>query len=279
MLGFRCQVEYFKERDNWNGAVTVAKLQPGGFMERAGFQERDILLNVGGVPDLFARLDQARGSAPLTMEVVPWLDPTDLADRPLRELVLEVPVAADGGVRGRWASSFRLQKDLERDLGFKEGWECLPHKGEWFTCVRRVGVQNNPGKPDQKVLLARYGENCEQMRHYEALREHTTAIVAQTSGVMLGLLGFKEGTWKGNPIGLLMAVFIAVLGGWGLFSAFLAESRIRLHRRRNDKIRPHLEIVLEPDSHWKWTVWVWVLFHCALIILGIILLVMMTQQA
>jgi hypothetical protein len=131
MLGFRCQVEYFKERGNWNGVVTVAKLQPGGFMERAGFQERDILLNVGGVPDLFARLDQARRSAPVTMEVVPWLDPTDLADRPVRELILEVPGAADGRVRGRWSSSFLIPKDLERDLGFKEGWECLPHKGEW----------------------------------------------------------------------------------------------------------------------------------------------------
>lgn len=73
---------------------------------------------------------------------------------------------------------------------------------------RRLTVNDNPegANPNQAVLLARYTENCEQARHHEQLRERTTSMVAQTSGVMLGLLGFKEGTWKDNAIGLFIAV-------------------------------------------------------------------------
>jgi hypothetical protein len=100
-----------------------------------------------------------------------------------------------------------------------------------------MNSQAEGANPNQTVLLARYTENCEQARHHEALRERTTSMVASTTGVMLGLLGFKEGTWKGNPIGLLIAVFIVVLGVWGLISVGLSEARIRRHRDRINEIR------------------------------------------
>src|SRR6202011_5336112 len=101
------------------GMIIVTKLQRGGSMERAGFQDRDTLLNVGGVPNLFERLEQARGRAPVTLEVVPWLDPSDIADRPVREFILEIPPTTNGRMGDRW-SAFRFEEDLQRDLGFKQ---------------------------------------------------------------------------------------------------------------------------------------------------------------
>jgi hypothetical protein len=61
---------------------------------------------------------------------VPWLDPTDIAERQVRELALAVPPAADERTVHRWAA-FRSEEDLQRDLGFRQGWERLPHQGEW----------------------------------------------------------------------------------------------------------------------------------------------------
>src|SRR5579859_8185379 len=76
-LGFHCDVRYFKKGPYLTGVVIVTKLRRNGLMERAGFRDRDILLNIGAVPDLFARLEQARGGVPVTLDVVPWLDPSD----------------------------------------------------------------------------------------------------------------------------------------------------------------------------------------------------------
>ena len=141
---------------------------------------------------------------------------------------------------------------------------------------------NSPGEggnPNQASLLARYAENCEQARHHEALRERTTSMVASTTGVMLGLLGFKEGTWKGNPIGLLIAVFVIVLGVWGLISAVLSEARIRRHRERINKIRGLLEPDFAPEEPTRQTRWVWVAFHTGVVILGVALLVIIARNA
>lgn len=77
-----------------------------------------------------------------------------------------------------------------------------------------------------ETLVARYTENSEQAREHETLRERTTSMVFQTSGVMLGLLGFKEGSWQDNPISLFIAVFILLLGTWGLVSAIMSENTI-----------------------------------------------------
>jgi hypothetical protein len=142
-------------------------------------------------------------------------------------------------------------------------------------------VNPHPGEanPDQAIRIARYNENCEQARHHETLRERTTSMVAQTTGVMLGLLGIKEGTWKGNPIGLLIPVFIVVLGLWGLFSSLLSESRIRRHRDRIEEIRTQLDPAFQPTPPMGKTVLVWVVFHIGVIILGTILLVIIVRQA
>jgi hypothetical protein len=129
-LGFRCAVKYVKENGAWTGVVLVTKVCLGGAVERAGFHDGDILLDVGGVPHLFEKLEQARGHGPVTLEVVPWLDPTDIAERPVRELALAVPPAVDDRTAHRWAA-FRSVEDLQRDLGFRQGWERLPHRGEW----------------------------------------------------------------------------------------------------------------------------------------------------
>ena len=123
----------------------------------------------------------------------------------------------------------------------------------------------------QEILLARHKENCDQARHHENLRERTTAMVAQTSGVMLGLVGFKAGEWKDNPVGHLIAAFIVVLGAWGVFSSIMFETRARRHRKRIASIRAQLEPSSEPGLNTKQMVWVWVVFHALIILLGIAL--------
>lgn len=127
------------------------------------------------------------------------------------------------------------------------------------------------------LLLARYKENCDQARHHEALRERTTAMVASTTGVMLGLAGFKEGTWQGNPIGLLIAIFVVALGAWGIFSSTLSESRIRRHRDRIVEIRRELEPGFKPTPPTRQTWWVWLLFHVGIAAVGVVLLCIVTR--
>jgi hypothetical protein len=156
-LGFRCEVKYVKESGNWNGVVVVMNLHRGGLMARAGFQDRDILLNVGGVPAFFERLEQARGLAPVTLEVVPWLDPPDIADRPVREFFVEIPPATDGSLGDR-RGAFRYEQALQRELGFKAGWECLPHRGEWHGWptvedLQPQGVLARAGFQNKDILL------------------------------------------------------------------------------------------------------------------------------
>jgi hypothetical protein len=156
-LGFRCEVMYVKESGNWIGVVVVTKLHRGGLTESAGFQDRDILLNVGGVPTFFERLEQARGLAPVTLEVVPWLDPPDVADRPVRELILEIPPATDGKSGDRRCAPGSEQA-LQRDLGFRAGWEWLPHRGEWrgwptVEDLQPEGILARAGFQNKDILL------------------------------------------------------------------------------------------------------------------------------
>ena len=124
------------------------------------------------------------------------------------------------------------------------------------------------------VYLARYKENADQARHHEVLRERSTTMVAQTTGVLLGLLGFKEGNFLTSPIVSLVGIFIILLGGWGIFSAVMAESRARRHRERIDGFLTKLDTSFTPDAKTKQTVWVWVLFHVGIIGLGIAILVL-----
>jgi hypothetical protein len=174
-LGFRCAVNYFKEKGAMIGVVVVEALVPGGAMERAGFQERDILLNVGGVPHLFEKLEQARGNGPVTLEVVPWIDPTDIAERPVRELTLAVPPASNDGKVDRW-SPFRVEEALQRDLGFKEGWERLPHQGKWHGWpvvedLQPDGVMARAGFQPKDILLGSFSwwRRCQKARGKEPI--------------------------------------------------------------------------------------------------------------
>ena len=89
---------------------------------------------------------------------------------------------------------------------------------------------------------------------------------------MLGLLGFKEGSWQDNPISLIIAVFILLLGTWGLVSAIMSEKRIRRHRERIDTILARLEPGFEPPPPTGRTKWVWIGFHSGIIVLGVVLL-------
>ena len=160
-LGFRCEVKFIKESDIWNGVVVVTGLKHDGLMKKAGFQDRDILLNAGNVPHLFEKFEKARGGAPLTIEVVPWLDPSDIADRPIRELILEVPAVVDGGAANQPCDSL-CGADLERDLGFKQGWEWLPNRGKWHGWptvedLHSDGVLARAGFLNKDILLEGFG--------------------------------------------------------------------------------------------------------------------------
>src|SRR4051812_16126140 len=108
--------------------------------------------------------------------------------------------------------------------------------------------------PDQAVLLARYKENADQARHHETLRERSTAVVAQTTGVLLGLMGFKEGSLSSSHVVPLISSFIVLLGLWGIVSSIVFNSRARRHRRRIDKIKAKLDGYEEEDvgdSPWR----------------------------
>src|SRR6188768_2498329 len=102
--------------------------------------------------------------------------------------------------------------------------------------MQSMALPGPPPNPNRDILLARYKENADQARHHETLRERSTAMVAQTCGVLLGFLGFKEGKVVASPIVLMAGCFIVLLGLWGIFSSLMFEARARRHRARIDKI-------------------------------------------
>lgn len=114
---------------------------------------------------------------------------------------------------------------------------------------------------NRDILLARYRENADQARHHEVLRDRSTAMVAQTSGVLLGLLGLKEGSIAENPAYRLVGVLIMVLGAWGIYSSLVFESRARRHRKRIREILVRLEEPVGERKDKHSFIWVWVLFH------------------
>lgn len=123
---------------------------------------------------------------------------------------------------------------------------------------------------NRDVLLARYRENADQARHHELLRERSTAMVAATTGVLLGLAGFKGGA---NPSQLapLVGLFIALLGFWGIYSSIVFERRARRHRDRIVTLLLRLgEDVNFPPRRGTLN-FVWILFHLAIIAVGITL--------
>jgi hypothetical protein len=93
------------------------------------------------------------------------------------------------------------------------------------------------GMDRQAVLLARYHENCAHIRHLDTLLERTTTLAAQTSGVMLGLAGYRAVSGARlieTSVGKVIPAFFILLGAWGVVSSILIEHRTRTHRARVD---------------------------------------------
>ena len=131
----------------------------------------------------------------------------------------------------------------------------------------------------EEVLLLRYKENCDQARQHENLRERTTATIATTVGVLLGVLGLKQN--GAPPAGLLatvIAAFIILLGVFGIFASAAFEIRARMHRKRIAGILTKLDTLIEPDEAQTEAeakrirfVWIWYGFHGMIVLLGIVL--------
>ena len=85
----------------------------------------------------------------------------------------------------------------------------------------------------QTLLIAVYKENCDQARHHEVQRERVTAIVGQTTGLILGLFGFSTAAWNNpKPIHLVIPLFLILLGLWGFAASWKHNERSDFHRER-----------------------------------------------
>lgn len=142
------------------------------------------------------------------------------------------------------------------------------------------------------VLLSVYKENADQARHHEQQRERITAIVAQTTGVVLGLLTFsKTGILTGSIEHALVAVFVIMLGILGFWSSWKHNERSRLHHHRIRELRGEMAGLSEIDlrgifkradaKHKKdyrfdpgriRLHWAWKSFHVLIVCLGLALL-------
>jgi hypothetical protein len=125
---------------------------------------------------------------------------------------------------------------------------------------------------EQDIILARYRENADQARHHETLRERSTNMVAQTSGVLLGLLGFKQGSPVSSTILYLIGSLIVLLGLWGVYSAVAFDNRARRHRERIDKLLVRLGEITSPSAQKHRLNLVWVAFHLGIIAIGAIII-------
>ena len=96
-------------------------------------------------------------------------------------------------------------------------------------------------------------------------------MVAQTTGVMLGLLGFKDGKIYQSRPALIIAAFVVVLGLWGVASSIIFDNRAQRHRARIDKLLAQLipGRVIKSKNHRL--NWVWVAFHTIIAGLGCLL--------
>lgn len=128
-----------------------------------------------------------------------------------------------------------------------------------------------------QILLARYKENSDQARHHELLRERSTAMVAATTGVMLGLLGFKDGGIQHSESAAVVALFVILLGAWGIFSSLVFESRARRHRIRIDRFLTALGVNVSLRRKRHELNYVWLLFHFAIVCLGVTVSLLVRQ--
>jgi hypothetical protein len=140
-------------------------------------------------------------------------------------------------------------------------------------------IEEPPKKPEnQTALLARYQENCAEARHLTTLLERTTAMVAQTSGVLLGLMGFSGKGLSDSSVGKLMPAFFILLGLWGVVSTIIFEARAEEHRRRIIELMKELEPAQPQPPRPVRIIGIWVFFHACVAAIGVILYVLMAAQ-
>jgi hypothetical protein len=95
-------------------------------------------------------------------------------------------------------------------------------------------------KDQQTLLLAYLKENCDQARHHEIQRERVTAIVASTTGLVMGLFGFSSSWRQPSAIHLAVPFFMILLGTWGYLAAWKHHERSRMHVQRIRVLRKQL---------------------------------------
>jgi len=144
-------------------------------------------------------------------------------------------------------------------------------------------MSDNPtnAAADQEVLLARYRENCAHLRHLDMLLERTTSMVAQTSGVMLGLAGYRAASGTrliDTSAGKVMPSFFILLGTWGMVSSIMIELRARPHRRRVRDLTVQLRGEEEPAWRPVHTIWIWIIFHACVAMVGVVIYVLMRRS-
>lgn len=129
---------------------------------------------------------------------------------------------------------------------------------------------------DEEILLARYKENCDQARQHENLRERTTATIGATVGVLLGVLGLKNGgEVPTGKLACIIAGFIILLGAFGIVASWLFDNRARLHRAAITEILAQLhasKIRNDVETKRLRFVWIWYAFHTVIVMLGVVLL-------
>jgi hypothetical protein len=95
-------------------------------------------------------------------------------------------------------------------------------------------------KDQQTLLLAYLKENCDQARHHEVQRERVTAIVASTTGLIMGLFGFSSSWSHPSSVHLAIPFFLIILGAWGYLAAWKHHERSRMHVQRIRALRKRL---------------------------------------
>ncbi len=102
-------------------------------------------------------------------------------------------------------------------------------------------------KDQQTLLLAYLKENCDQARHHEVQRERVTAIVASTTGLVMGLFGFSSSWSHPSSVHLAVPFFMVILGAWGYLAAWKHHERSRMHVQRIRAIRKQLSALSGVD--------------------------------
>jgi len=147
-------------------------------------------------------------------------------------------------------------------------------------------------KDQQTLLIAVYKENADQARHHEQQREKITSIIAQTTGVVLGLLSIsKAGQLQSHPLYAFIALFLVALALVGFMVCWKHNERAELHRERIGQTRKRLsglsgldlekinaDANAEHKKHYPvperiHSDWGWKLFHILVALLGAALLI------